>query len=81
MPDGTVAADLIDPHGIQFSDALPKLQGLAKYAENHPGVFRRIEAIAQIGSGFKAIDLTEATTVRGAVLAATAAKEVYESSQ
>ncbi len=35
QPDGKVIADIVDPHGTQFSDALPKLKGLATYAERH----------------------------------------------
>src|SRR3954447_5205920 len=30
-------------------DALPKLQGVARYAETHPDAFRRIEAVAEVG--------------------------------
>lgn len=46
------------PHGTQFSDALPKLQGLACYADTHPTVFRRIEAVAKIGDKLQVLDLT-----------------------
>ena len=37
--DGTVVADIVDPHGTHLSDAIPKLQGLAKYAETHAHVY------------------------------------------
>lgn len=76
--DGSIAADIVDPHGIQFGDALPRLQGLARYAEKHPGVYRRVEVVAQVGGKFRAIDLTEAS-VRAAVLAAETARALYES--
>jgi hypothetical protein len=76
--DGTIAADIIDPHSIHLSDALPKLRGLAKYAEIYGAVFRRIEAVAEVGGKFKVIDLKE-TKVREAVAKAETAKEVYES--
>ncbi|MEO8008573.1 MAG: type III restriction endonuclease subunit R, partial [Betaproteobacteria bacterium] len=33
LPDGKVAADIVDPHSIQLADALPKLQGLVCYTE------------------------------------------------
>lgn len=46
--DGMFVVDLIDPHGLHFSDALAKLQGLALYAANHSDVYRRIESIAQV---------------------------------
>lgn len=56
--DGTVVADLVDPHGTQFSDSLPKLQGLAEYAVNHPQVFRRIESVAEVKGTLRVLDLT-----------------------
>ena len=78
LPDGTVAADIVDPHGTQFSDAAPKLKGLARYAEAHAGVFRRIEAVARIGDVFRVLDLTE-TAVRAAVGSAASMRALYES--
>jgi type III restriction enzyme len=75
---GGIAVDIVDPHGIQFGDALPRLKGLAQYAQKHPGVYRRIEVVAQVGGTFRAIDLTEAS-VRAAVFAAETVKAVYES--
>jgi hypothetical protein len=77
LPDGTVAADIIDPHGIQFGDAIPKLKGLADYADAFGSQYRRIEAVAKIGDKFRALDLTEAST-RAAVAAATSIKALYE---
>src|SRR3546814_132666 len=32
---GEIVVDIVDPHGPQFSDALPKLRGFASYAETH----------------------------------------------
>jgi type III restriction enzyme len=75
--DGSIVADSVDPHGIQFGDALPRLKGLARYAEENPGIYRRIEVVARVGSKFRAIDLTEASE-RAAVLAAKTVREVYE---
>ncbi len=46
--DGSLAVDLIDPHGLHLSDALVKLQGLALYAASHADAYRRIESIAQV---------------------------------
>ena len=77
--DGSIAVDIVDPHGLQFADALPRLAGLARYAAKHSTVYRRIEVVAQIGGKFRAIDLTEAS-VRKAVVDATAAKELFEGS-
>jgi type III restriction enzyme len=74
--NGTIVADIVDPHGMHFGDALPRLRGLARYAEENPG-FRRIEVVAQVGNKFRTIDLTEAPA-RAAVLAAKTVREVYE---
>ena len=74
--DGSVAADIIDPHGIQFGDALPKLRGLADYAEANPGVFRRVEVYAEIDGKPRVIDLSE-EACRTAVRSATTVKEAY----
>jgi hypothetical protein len=78
LPDGAVAADIVDPHGFQFSDALPKLKGLAKYAQENPGVYRRIEVFAEVGGKARVIDLTEEAS-RHVVMAAATVREVYES--
>lgn len=78
MPDGSVAADIVDPHGIQFADALPKLKGLANYAEANAGVYRRVEVFAEVAGKFRVIDLTQAS-VRAVVLGAVTVGEVYGS--
>ncbi len=76
--DGSVAADVIDPHGHHLADALPKLQGLARYAEANGSIYRRVEAVTEINGSFKLLDLKEAR-VRDAVLTASSAKELFES--
>jgi type III restriction enzyme len=76
--DGKVVADIVDPHSIHLADTVPKLQGLARYAETHPGVFRRVEALAEAGGRLRVLDLTRAA-VRQAVLAATSAETLYNS--
>lgn len=78
LPDGTVAADIIDPHGIQFADALPKLKGLADYAEEHGAHYRRIEVFAVVEGKARVIDLTESSS-RALVRTASTMKEVYGS--
>lgn len=75
--DGTVAADIVDPHGIQFGDAIPKLKGLAQYAERFGDQYRRVEAVAKIGDKFRVLDLKEAAT-RASVSAATSIRALYE---
>ncbi len=76
--DGSVLADIVDPHSIHLADAIPKLQGLASYAETHPGVFRRVEAVAEVGGKLRVLDLTQAD-VRKAAIEATSAESLYKS--
>lgn len=76
--DGEIVADVVDPHSAHLADAVPKLQGLAKYAEAHPGVLRRIEGVAEVGGKLRVLDLTRAD-VRAAVNRAQQANELYGS--
>ena len=55
---GKVVVDLVDPHGLHLADALPKLQGLAQYAETHAGAYRRIVSVAAANGKVRALDLT-----------------------
>lgn len=75
--DGKVVVDLVDPHGLHLADALPKLQGLAAYANEHADAFRRIEAVAEASGKLRVLDLTRAD-VRQAVLGASSAKSLFE---
>ena len=52
--DGKVVLDLVDPHGLHLADALPKLQGLALYAEQHATAYRRIESVGGKGEAARA---------------------------
>jgi len=55
---GKVAPAIIDPHGSQLSDSLPKLVGLANFAEAHQDTFMRIESVADISGGtYRSLDL------------------------
>ena len=76
LPNGSIVADIVDPHGIQFSDALPKMKGLATYVENNPKVYRRVEVCAEIDGKFLTVDLTD-KKVRTFVMSASSAREVY----
>ncbi len=76
--NGSIAADIVDPHGTQFSDALLKLQGLAQYAKSHSNIYRRIESVAKIGNTLRVLDLTN-VRIREAVAEAQDAKSLYES--
>lgn len=74
--DGTIAADIVDPHGHHLGDALPKLRGLAEYAAAHVETFRRIESIAEVDKKLRVLDLTT-EDVRKAVATASNAKGLY----
>jgi hypothetical protein len=76
--DGEIVADIIDPHGFHLADALPKLQGLARYAETHSQIYRRIEAVAKTGGKLRVLDLTR-DNVRQSVTEATTAEALYKS--
>ena len=73
---GQIVADIVDPHGHHLSDALPKLRGLADFAEQHSSGVRRIESIAETDGEFRVLDLTQAH-VRAEVRAAQDAKALY----
>ena len=64
MDDGTVVADIVDPHGFHLADALPKLRGLARFAETYGADFHRIEAVAKVGEELKVLDLTKPTVIK-----------------
>jgi len=74
---GKVAVDIVDPHGTHLSDSMPKLQGLAQYAEAHGKHYRRIEAVAEVNGKFRVLDLQEAD-VRDAIMKADSSKSLYE---
>ncbi|UUO05323.1 DEAD/DEAH box helicase family protein [Blastopirellula sp. J2-11] len=73
-----IVVDIVDPHGFHLADALPKLQGLSRYAETHSDVFRRVEAIAEVGSQLRVLDLNR-PDVRKAISEATNAEALYKS--
>lgn len=68
---------IVDPHGSHLGDALPKLVGLANYAEEHDGTFLRIQSITQISNRVMCIDMTDSRT-RDVVRAATSISEVFD---
>ncbi len=74
---GEIVADIIDPHGFHWADALPKLQGLARYAETHTQIYRRIEAVAETGGKLRVLDLTRADVCQ-AVIEATSVEALYK---
>ena len=74
--DGSVVADLVDPHGLHLADALPKLHGLALYAQTHASAYRRIESVAQAMGKLRVPDLTS-KEVRQAIVAAKDAAALF----
>jgi type III restriction enzyme len=71
--DGTVVADIVDPHSLHLADALPKLQGLALYAKTHAKVYRRIESVAEAMGKLRVLDLTNEDVRKGIATAKDAA--------
>lgn len=74
--DGTVVADVVDPHAIYLADALPKLQGLALYAKTHASAYRRIESVAEARGKLRVLDLTR-EDVRTAIADANDAASLF----
>ncbi len=75
----TVKVSIVDPHGSHFADALPKLRGLAAFAEEHDDSFHRIESVARLPDDtLRVLDLTE-PSVREAVAEADDAEALYRS--
>jgi type III restriction enzyme len=71
-----VVADIVDPHGIYLADALPKLQGLALYAEAHAKAYRCIESVAEVKRKLRVLDLTR-EAVRKAIASAEDAASLF----
>lgn len=71
-----VKANIVDPHGSWLPDALPKLRGLARFAEVYGHSFHRIESISRIDGELRVLDLT-LPDVRTRVLEAIDADYAY----
>jgi hypothetical protein len=78
QPNGSIVADIVDPHGDYLADSLPKLHGLAKYAETNGHLYGRIEAISEVDKRYRVLDLQK-SDVRAAVYAAATAEAAYRS--
>jgi hypothetical protein len=74
--DGSVMADIVDPHGHHLADSLPKLRGLARYAEENGEGYGRIEAVSEVDGNYRRLDLKR-PEVRLAVDGAASAKAAY----
>ncbi|MGW1610928.1 DEAD/DEAH box helicase [Streptomyces sp. NPDC002285] len=75
---GALRASLVDPHGTHLADAVPKLQGLAEYAQAHKDEFQRIQSVAKVDGTYLMINHQDAAT-RDAVRAhsGTDAAEIF----
>lgn len=75
---GNIVADIVDPHGTHLGDALPKLKGLALYAETHGNTYRRVEAVAESNGKMRKLDLLRAD-VRSEIAGAKTAASLFAS--
>ncbi|PPF59335.1 type III restriction endonuclease subunit R [Clavibacter michiganensis] len=73
---GAVKVNLVDPHGHWLPDALPKLRGMAEYAEEYGSSLHRVETISTVEGKLRVLDFT-LETVRAAALSAVDADELY----
>lgn len=75
--DGSIVADIVDPHGHHLADALPKLRGLARYAQINGAMFRRIETVSEVKGKYRMLDLTKPEVREALNVATTTAEPVY----
>lgn len=65
-----LVVDIVDPHRHDGADTAPKWAALARYAEDHPDIYRRVLAVIRDEDGvLRALDLT-ATGMQEKVAAA-----------
>ena len=76
-PKNKVLIDILEPHGDQYADHLPKAQGLAHYAQEHGEQFDRIQMIRIVKGQLERLDMQD-TKVRGKVLRATTAEQLKD---
>lgn len=58
--DGVVPS-ILDPHAQSLSDSVPKLKGLAIYAQTHGNQYQRIESIIKINDVFYSLNMKDKT--------------------
>jgi type III restriction enzyme len=64
---GKIVASIVDPHGHHLDDAAVKLKALAEFAEQFGDRFHGIEALAEIPSGMRVLDM-KIRAVREAIM-------------
>jgi hypothetical protein len=73
-----VKVSIVDPHGHHLGDSLPKLRGLASFAETYADEFHRMEAVAEVEGALRVLDVTQAK-VRAAIYEAEDTAALYSS--
>lgn len=76
---GEVKASIVDPHGTHLDDAVAKLKALADFARSFGGEFHRVEALAQVGTTMKVLDMTKPAVQEAILHESKPAVEFYES--
>jgi type III restriction enzyme len=76
-PKRKVEIDILEPHGDQYADHLPKAQGLARYALEHGEHFGHIQMIRLVKGKLERLDMQE-EMVRSKVLKATTAEQLKD---
>lgn len=76
---GEVRASIVDPHGTHLDDAVTKLKALAEFTQKFGDEFHRIEALAQVGTKMKVLDMTKPAVRKAILHEDKSAIEFYES--
>ena len=63
--NGKINRNIIDPHGIQYDDYLPRLKGYIEYLKDHGSDFNKVLAIANVSATeYRSLDLKEEAVVK-----------------
>ena len=76
--EGTLVASIVDPHGHHLSDAVPKLQGLADFAERHGDRYQRIDSLGKDSADRTVLLDMKDEAVRAAVRSAPSASALFD---
>lgn len=76
--EGELVASIVDPHGHHLSDAIPKLIGLADFAERYADEFQRVDSVARNSANEAVLLDMKDPDVRSAVRNAESALGLYD---
>jgi type III restriction enzyme len=76
-PKSKIVIDILEPHGDQYADHLPKAQGLARYAQKHGEGLGRIEMIRLVKGKQERLDMQDGK-ICAKVLKATTAEQIKD---